>query len=199
MPYSSLPPVLAEALSARNYVEPTPVQASVMAPEAQGRDMVVSAQTGSGKTVAFGLAMATELLNAEGQAESVGQPLSLVIAPTRELALQVSRELVWLYGKAGVRVATCVGGMDPSKERRALRDGPQVVVGTPGRLRDHLERGALDLGLLRTIVLDEADEMLDMGFRDDLEEILDATPDTRRTLLFSATMPPAIAQLAKRY
>ena len=199
MPYSSLPSVLAEALRARGYLEPTPVQAAVMAPDATSRDLVVSAQTGSGKTVAFGLAMASELLKADGSAELSGQLLALVIAPTRELALQVSRELVWLYGKAGVRVATCVGGMDPSKERRALRDGPQVVVGTPGRLRDHLERGALDLGALRTIVLDEADEMLDMGFRDDLEEILDATPGTRRTLLFSATMPPAIAHLAKRY
>jgi ATP-dependent RNA helicase DeaD len=89
--------------------------------------------------------------------------------------------------------------MDPSKERHALRAGPQIVVGTPGRLRDHLERGALDLAALRTVVLDEADEMLDMGFREDLEEILDATPDGRRTLLFSATMPPAITQLAKRY
>ncbi|MGX7953119.1 DEAD/DEAH box helicase [Tsuneonella sp. HG249] len=199
MPYSSLPPVLAEALRARAYLEPTPVQAAVIAPDAAGRDLVVSAQTGSGKTVAFGLAMASELLKADGSAELGGQPLALVIAPTRELALQVSRELVWLYGKAGVRVATCVGGMDPSKERRALREGPQIVVGTPGRLRDHLERGALDLAGLRTIVLDEADEMLDMGFREDLEEILDATPDTRRTLLFSATMPPAIANLAKRY
>ncbi|MXO74730.1 DEAD/DEAH box helicase [Altererythrobacter aerius] len=199
MPYSNLPPVLADALQQRGYLEPTPVQAAVMAPDAARRDMVVSAQTGSGKTVAFGLAMATELLGPDGTAEGLGQPLVLVIAPTRELALQVSRELVWLYGKAGVRVATCVGGMDPSKERRALRDGPQIVVGTPGRLRDHLERGALDLAALRTIVLDEADEMLDMGFREDLEEILDATPDTRRTLLFSATMPPAIANLAKRY
>ena len=199
MPYSSLPPVLAGALTARGYLEPTPVQAAVIAPEAEGRDMVVSAQTGSGKTVAFGLAMASELLTPEGTAVPGGQPLALVIAPTRELALQVSRELVWLYGAAGVRVATCVGGMDPSKERRALRDGPQVVVGTPGRLRDHLERGALDLTALRAVVLDEADEMLDMGFREDLEEILDGTPDTRRTLLFSATMPPAIAQLAKRY
>jgi ATP-dependent RNA helicase DeaD len=106
---------------------------------------------------------------------------------------------VWLYGKAGARVATCVGGMDPSKERRELRAGAQLVVGTPGRLRDHLERGALDLSALRAVVLDEADEMLDMGFREDLEEILDATPEARRTLLFSATMPRPIVALAKRY
>ena len=199
MPFPKLPSVLAEALTARGYAEPTPVQAAVLEPDAHARDLVVSAQTGSGKTVAFGLAMASELLRADGAIEPSDRPLALVIAPTRELALQVSRELVWLFGKAGARVATCVGGMDPSKERRALRDGPQIVVGTPGRLRDHLERGALDLALLRTVVLDEADEMLDMGFREDLEEILDATPEGRRTLLFSATMPAAIANLARRY
>ena len=191
--------MLSEALAERSYAEPTPVQAAVLEPAAAGRDLVVSAQTGSGKTVAFGLAMATELLEANGRAEAASSPLALVIAPTRELALQVSRELIWLYRQSGARVASCVGGMDPSKERRALREGPQIVVGTPGRLRDHLERGALDLAMLRTVVLDEADEMLDMGFREDLEEILDATPEGRRTLLFSATMPPAIASLARRY
>jgi len=199
MPFPNLPPVLGEALAARGYVDPTPVQAAVLEPAAAGRDLVVSAQTGSGKTVAFGMAMAPQLLGPGGTAGAAGSPLALVIAPTRELALQVSRELVWLYGKAGVRVASCVGGMDPTKERRALREAPQIVVGTPGRLRDHLERGALDLALLRTIVLDEADEMLDMGFREDLEEILDATPEGRRTLLFSATMPPPITNLARRY
>jgi ATP-dependent RNA helicase DeaD len=199
MPFPNLPTVLGQALAARGYSQPTPVQAAVLEPEAAGRDLVVSAQTGSGKTVAFGLAMAPELLRADGSADIGAGPLALVIAPTRELALQVSRELVWLYGEAGLRVATCVGGMDPSKERRALQHGPQVVVGTPGRLRDHLERGALDLSALRTAVLDEADEMLDMGFREDLEEILDATPESRRTLLFSATMPRPIVALAKRY
>jgi ATP-dependent RNA helicase DeaD len=121
------------------------------------------------------------------------------ITPTRELALQVSRELAWLYGAGGGRIATCVGGMDPSKERRALAQGAHIVVGTPGRLRDHLERGALDLSALRVAVLDEADEMLDMGFREDLEELLDATPAERRTLLFSATMPKPIVALARRY
>ncbi|MBT2134933.1 DEAD/DEAH box helicase [Croceibacterium sp. LX-88] len=199
MPFPNVPAVLGEALVARGYSDPTPVQAAVLEPEAEGRDLIVSAQTGSGKTVAFGIAMAPDLLRPDGMAEFGTSPLALVIAPTRELALQVSRELMWLYGKAGLRVATCVGGMDPSKERRSLRDGPQVVVGTPGRLRDHLERGALDLAALRTVVLDEADEMLDMGFREDLEEILDATPESRRTLLFSATMPAPITRLAQRY
>ncbi|KPL68743.1 DEAD/DEAH box helicase [Erythrobacter sp. SG61-1L] len=199
MSFSNLPPILGEALAERGYAQPTPVQAAVLEPEALGRDLVVSAQTGSGKTVAFGLAMAGELLNESGTAAGFGLPKALVIAPTRELALQVSRELAWLYGKAGARIATCVGGMNPSQERRALQAGATIVVGTPGRLRDHLERGALDLSELAAIVLDEADEMLDMGFREDLEEILDATPETRRTLLFSATMPRPIEAMARRY
>jgi len=199
MPFSELPPLLSEALAARGYAAPTPVQAQVIQPEAKGRDLIVSAQTGSGKTVAFGLAMAAELLGDEGRIVPAREPLALIIAPTRELALQVSRELMWLYGKAGARIATCVGGMDASKERRNLSYGAHIVVGTPGRLRDHLERGALDLSALKVAVLDEADEMLDMGFRDDLETILDGSPNTRRTLLFSATMPKPIVALAKRY
>ena len=199
MSFSQLPTILAEALTARGYAAPTPVQAAVLEPEASGRDLIVSAQTGSGKTVAFGLAMAGDLLDANGAMPPAAQPLALIIAPTRELALQVSRELIWLYGKANARIATCVGGMDAAKERRALGYGAQIVVGTPGRLRDHLERGALDLSALRAVVLDEADEMLDMGFREDLEEILDATPAERRTLLFSATMPAPIVALARRY
>lgn len=198
MTFEHLSPVLSDALVARGYEALTPVQTHVTESEAKGRDLLVSAQTGSGKTVAFGLAMADELIE-DGRLPFATSPLALIIAPTRELAMQVSRELGWLYGKAGARIATCVGGMDASKERRALGQGVQIVVGTPGRLRDHLERGALDLTALRVAVLDEADEMLDMGFRDDLEEILDATPETRRTLLFSATLPKPIVQLAKRY
>jgi ATP-dependent RNA helicase DeaD len=199
MPFSTLPPLLAEALSARGYAEPTPVQAAVLEPEAEGRDLIVSAQTGSGKTVAFGLAIAPQLMDDEGKPRHAFAPLALAIAPTRELALQVSKELEWLYAGARIRIVTCVGGMDASRERRALAGGAHIVVGTPGRLRDHLERGALDLGSLAVAILDEADEMLDMGFREDLEEILDATPEGRRTLLFSATMPRPIVALAKRY
>ncbi len=198
MIFSNLSPVVSAALTQRGYVEATPVQAAVLDADAAGRDLVVSAQTGSGKTVAFGLAMISDLLTLGALAAS-SRPMALVIAPTRELALQVSRELIWLYAQTGARIVTCVGGMDAVKERRALHAGAHIVVGTPGRLRDHLERGSLDLSELRVAVLDEADEMLDMGFRDDLEEILDATPETRRTLLFSATMPRPIVQLAKRY
>ena len=190
---------LAAALSAKGYETLTPVQKAVLVEEAHGRDALVSAQTGSGKTVAFGLAIAPEVLNGNDRLMFADKPLALVVAPTRELALQVHREFQWLYGEAGAHLASCVGGMDYRTERRALERGAHIVVGTPGRLRDHLERGALDLSALRTIVLDEADEMLDMGFREDLEEILDATPEGRRTLLFSATMPKPIVALARRY
>ena len=199
MPFPQVNPALARALEAREYAEPTQVQSAVLAPAAAGRDLLVSAQTGSGKTVAFGLAFAPTVL---GEAETFpkpGAPLALVIAPTRELAMQVKGELAWLYAPTGARIASCVGGMDSRAEQRALAAGCHMVVGTPGRLRDHLERQRLDLSALRVAVLDEADEMLDLGFREDLEFILDATPATRRTLLFSATIPKEIATLAKRY
>ena len=199
MPFSNLPPLLSEALATKGYEALTPVQGHVSEPEARGRDLLVSAQTGSGKTVAFGLSMAEELLHKGQTPPTPGAPIALVVAPTRELALQVAKELTWLYAKAGARIATCVGGMDPSRERRTLAHGTHIVVGTPGRLRDHSERGALDLSALKVAVLDEADEMLDMGFRDDLETLLDATPNERRTLLFSATMPRQIVALAKKY
>ncbi|UVO50261.1 DEAD/DEAH box helicase [Sphingomonas sp. SUN019] len=198
MSFDTLPPSLGEALSARGYTDFTPVQSAVIADDAHGRDLLVSAQTGSGKTVAFGLAMGDELLTGGG-APPPGLPMALVIAPTRELALQVAKELAWLYAGAGARIATCVGGMDASRERRSLSQGTHIVVGTPGRLKDHLERGALDLSSLRVAVLDEADEMLDMGFREDLETLLDATPKERRTMLFSATMPQPIVRLARTY
>jgi ATP-dependent RNA helicase DeaD len=198
MTFENLHPLLGEALTARGYTALTAVQSAVIDAEADGRDLIVSAQTGSGKTVAFGLAMAPQILDG-GMISLAREPAALIIAPTRELALQVSRELMWLYAGAGVRIATCVGGMDASKERRNLNQGAQIVVGTPGRLRDHLERGALDLSALKVAVLDEADEMLDMGFREELEDILNSTPEGRRTLLFSATMPKPIVALAKRY
>jgi len=122
-----------------------------------------------------------------------------VIAPTRELALQVERELTWLYRATGARLTACVGGMDAQRERRALKSGVHIVVGTPGRLRDHIERGALDVSALKIVVLDEADEMLDLGFREDLEFMLAAMPADKRSLLFSATVPKGIATLARTY
>jgi len=199
MAFPDLLPPLAAALDARGYSSLTPVQAAVTAPEADGRDLLVSARTGSGKTVAFGLALAGLVAERLEQGGGQGLPAMLVIAPTRELALQVGRELSWLYQGLGASIATCVGGMSASMERRRLSRGVDVVVGTPGRLRDHLESGALDLSRLSAAVLDEADEMLDMGFREDLEAILDGAPAERRTLLFSATLPPQAAALARRY
>ncbi|WP_299413279.1 DEAD/DEAH box helicase [uncultured Sulfitobacter sp.] len=190
---------IADALAAQGYDTMTPVQDAVIAPELDGADLLVSAQTGSGKTVAFGMAIAPTLLGDETHFGRAGAPLALVIAPTRELAMQVSRELTWLYGKAGAIVTTCVGGMDTRTERRALDRGAHIVVATPGRLCDHIKRNNIDLTDLRAVVLDEADEMLDLGFREDLEFILGESPATRRTLMFSATVPAAIAKLAKAY
>ncbi|RJE84927.1 DEAD/DEAH box helicase [Paracoccus onubensis] len=190
---------LAAALAERGYETLTAVQQAMLKPDARGRDLLVSAQTGSGKTVAFGIAAAEDLL-CDGDSFTEGTaPLALAIAPTRELALQVAAELSWLYAATGARIATCVGGMDYRTERRALARGAQIVVGTPGRLRDHIDRGGLDLSDLRVAVLDEADEMLDLGFREDLEFILQAAPETRRTLMFSATVPAAIEKLARDF
>ncbi len=199
MSFSQSHPALARALLAREYTEPTSVQSAVLAAADGGRDLLVSAQTGSGKTVAYGLAMAPTLLGGEDRFERARRPLALVVAPTRELAMQVHRELTWLYEHTGARVICCVGGTDARFEQRALQGGAHIVVGTPGRLRDHTERGNLDFSDLRAVILDEADEMLDLGFREDLEFLLETMPDSRRTLLFSATIAPEIAARARRY
>lgn len=196
---AAIHPALASALAAKGYRQLTPVQMEMANGGYGEADLLVSAQTGSGKTVAFGIAIASSLLGGAEQFEAAGQPLGLIIAPTRELAIQVQRELDWLYAAAQIHIATCVGGMDMRKERRALERGAHLVVGTPGRLRDHITKGALDLSALRAVVLDEADEMLDLGFREDLEFILGAAPAERRTLLFSATVPRGIAELAKTF
>ena len=199
MPFPAVHPALDRALLNKGYAEPTPVQAAVLEGEHAERDLLVSAQTGSGKTVAFGLAAAPTLLGDKPVFGPGGAPLCLAIAPTRELAMQVAAELQWLYADSGAKIATCVGGMDARREARALGFGVHIVVGTPGRLKDHIDRGNLDLSELKVAVLDEADEMLDMGFREDLEFILDQAPAERRTLLFSATIARDIATLAKRY
>jgi ATP-dependent RNA helicase DeaD len=190
---------IAAALEAQGYSTLTPVQTEVSKPELIGRDMLVSAQTGSGKTVGFGLAIAPVILEEDGNFERAASPLALCIAPTRELAMQVKRELEWLYRPAGVIVTSAVGGMDARQERRSLERGTHIVVATPGRLRDHIMRGSLDMSAIRSVVLDEADEMLDLGFREDLEYILGEAPEERQTLLFSATVPRGIVGLAKAY
>jgi ATP-dependent RNA helicase DeaD len=197
--FSTTPPPLARAFAERNYDRLTAVQSAVLADDAAGRDLLVSAQTGSGKTVAYGLAIAENLLDGAERFERAAAPVALIVAPTRELALQVQRELAWLYQYADARVVSCVGGMDPRAEQRQLAAGAHIVVGTPGRLCDHLRRGRLDVSQLKAVVLDEADEMLDLGFREDMEFILKTTPDSRRTLLFSATLPRGIVALARQY
>ena len=204
----NLPPLLAEALRRKGYDALTAVQIAVADEKLADRDLLVSSKTGSGKTVAYGLGLAPALLpgaipggeNVQaGRLPPAGKTLALIVAPTRELALQVQRELAWLYEDAGAVIAACVGGMDARAERRQLDRGAHIVVGTPGRLVDHLTRGALALDELAVVVLDEADEMLDLGFREDLETILSRTPEKRRTLLFSATLPKAIIALAARF
>ncbi|GAB5459190.1 MAG: DEAD/DEAH box helicase [Henriciella sp.] len=195
----TIPAPLAQALIDRGYDTLTPVQDAVLHPDLEHEDLLVSAQTGSGKTVAFGLALAPTLLAGEEALPRAAAPLALIIAPTRELALQVMRELEWLYDGIGGRLTSCIGGMDMRDERRALSKGVHVVVGTPGRLQDHVKRGSLDLSNIRAVVLDEADEMLDMGFREELEHILGEAPQQRRTLMFSATVSKPIARLAQNY
>ena len=199
MPFPPTIPTLARALHERGYEEPTPVQIAVLQTEDPEQDQLVSAQTGSGKTVAYGLAIAKTILGDNERFDTVAAPLALIISPTRELALQVQKELIWLYAHTDARIVTCVGGMDIRAENRSLERGAHIVVGTPGRLRDHLERNRLDTSQLKVLVLDEADEMLNLGFREDLEFILEETPTERRTLLFSATIARNITALAKRY
>ena len=197
--HPAIAPALGQALATRGYDSLTPVQAAMLDPQIEKQDLLVSAQTGSGKTVAFGIAAASSLLAGEDRLGHAGNPLALVVAPTRELAVQVHRELQWLYAEAGASVASCVGGMDPRDERRALSRGAHIVVGTPGRLVDHINRGGLVLDNIRVVVLDEADEMLNLGFREELETILKAAPESRRTLLFSATVSKSIARLAANF
>jgi ATP-dependent RNA helicase DeaD len=197
--FDGVVPALRDAMTARGYHDLTPVQKAVLAPDAGGGDALVSAQTGSGKTVAFGLAVAETLLGGDARFGRAEAPLALIVAPTRELALQIRREFEWLYAATGAVIGSCVGGMDMRSERRLLEQGAHIVIGTPGRLRDHIQRHSLITTSIRTVVLDEADEMLDLGFREDLEFILAATPEERRTLLFSATVPRGIASLAQNY
>ena len=192
-------PALASALVAKGYDTLTQVQDAVLDPKLSRQDLLVSAQTGSGKTVAFGLSMAETLLEGEETLPRAGAPIAICIAPTRELAMQVKREIDWLYKDAKAKTASCIGGMDSRAERKTLERGVHIVIGTPGRLCDHINRGALDMSEIKTIVLDEADEMLKMGFREELELILNAAPEERRTLMFSATVPKTILGMTNKY
>jgi ATP-dependent RNA helicase DeaD len=198
--YADLPvhPALASALAARGYETATPVQAAVLDGSLAGRDLLVSSQTGSGKTVAFGTLIAQALLAAPTPPEQRA-PRALVVAPTRELAAQVQRELQWLFARTDTRLAAFTGGTPVGGDLATLRRGVDLAVGTPGRLVDLHERGALDLSAVEVLVLDEADEMLDLGFKEDLEYLLTHSPPARRTLLFSATLPREIVKLATRF
>lgn len=200
--FPGVPPQLQSALERRGFEALTSVQEAVLADAARGRDLRISSQTGSGKTVALGIALADVLLDNsnDGPPAYVEGPEVLVIAPTRELAQQVAKELGWLYGGVRNAAVDCVtGGTPVGPERRRLSNRPRVLVGTPGRLLDHIQSGALDVGGVQRLVLDEADQMLDLGFRDELEAILETMPAERRTHLVSATFPPAVVDLAARY
>ena len=190
-----LRPELLAALTQLGYEEPTPIQREAIPPLLTGRDLLGQAATGTGKTAAFALPLLNSL---EGRGRG-SAPVGLVLAPTRELAMQVS-EATHRYGKdLGARVLPVYGGQPIGRQLRELERGVDLVVGTPGRVLDHLHRGTLDLSRLRTVVLDEADEMLDMGFAEDIEAILDAAPAERQTVLFSATMPPRVDRIARRH
>lgn len=180
------------ALRELGYDEPTPIQAQAIPAMLGGRDLIAHAQTGTGKTAAFALPILNRL-------SSELEPQALVLTPTRELAMQVA-EAIFRYGKhTSARAIPIYGGQPIERQLRALARGVQIVVGTPGRIMDHMRRGTLSLDAITTVVLDEADEMLDMGFAEDIEYIFQQTPTTRQTTLFSATMPTAVFDLATRY
>ena len=186
---------LLQELTSLGYEEPTPIQRQAIPCLLEGRDLVGQAATGTGKTAAFALPILQRL----GDGPRGREPLALVLAPTRELAMQVS-EALHRYGKAlNARVLPVYGGQPIGRQLRELQRGVDVVVGTPGRVLDHLNRGTLDLRDVQVVVLDEADEMLDMGFAEDIEAVLSASPSTRQTVLFSATMPPRIDRIARRH
>ncbi len=188
-----LDPRLAKALADLGYEEPTPVQSAAIPPLLEGHDLLGMAATGTGKTAAFALPMLHRIAQRERR---TGGPLALVLVPTRELAMQVA-EAVHKYGKSlGVTSLAIYGGAPMQAQLRALARGVDVVVATPGRALDHLQRRSMSLASVETVVLDEADEMLDMGFAEDLDAILSSAPAERQTALFSATLPPRIADIA---
>ncbi len=202
--FEALSPLISSALEGRGFTTLTAIQQAVLDPAYVGRDLRLFSQTGSGKTVAVGLVLAADLERiAKERAGSVTKgtatPAVILIAPTRELATQLAGELTWLFEPLGVTVASVTGGTSYMQEVREFKKGPLVVVGTPGRLLDHLTRGSINPAMLITAVLDEADQMLDMGFRDELEGILATFPADRRTHLVAATFSREVRTLADRY
>ena len=185
-----------EALSELGYDKPTAVQTAVIEPAMAGHDLVVQAKTGSGKTAAFGIPLVEKIVAGSGEP---GCPLALVLTPTRELALQVAEELYNLSKRKETKLLAVYGGVPMGKQIAGLKVGVDIIVGTPGRLLDHIRRGNLSLSALRMVVLDEADEMLSMGFWDDVTDLLRMSPDSRQTMLFSATLPYQIARAAAEF
>jgi ATP-dependent RNA helicase DeaD len=203
-PFDRVPAELRSALETKGFTQLTSVQEASLDTIQDHRDLRISSQTGSGKTVALGLVMAPEIVNfvksADFNPRKSQGPNALIIAPTRELAAQVQKELSWLFARVrGVKVECVTGGTSVGQERQRLRQSPRIVVGTPGRLLDHIKTGALDCGGTTQLVMDEADQMLDMGFRDELEAILDTLTAERRTHLISATFPREVLKLAETY
>ena len=182
-----------KAIADMGFEETTPIQAKTIPSALEGRDIIGQAQTGTGKTAAFGIPMVEKL---EPERDSVR---GLVLTPTRELAIQVAEELNRIGQFKGIRALPIYGGQDIDRQIRALKNRPQVIVGTPGRLMDHMRRRTIRLQQIQIVVLDEADEMLSMGFVEDIESILTEVPTDRQTLLFSATMPKTIQSLAQRF
>ncbi len=199
------PAGLGAALRKAGFESFTAIQQAILDPELAGRDLRISSQTGSGKTVALGLLIAPTVAIAAAappprkvRKSGAAAPVALLIAPTRELAGQLGRELDWLYAPLGARVLVVTGGTSVMQERSQLQTRPQVVIGTPGRLLDHLRAGAMTLEKLQIVALDEADEMLDMNFEEELDGILGYAPEARRTHLVSATFPREVVRLANR-
>lgn len=200
-PFQNVPAGLGATLVKRGFDSLTSCQEAVLAADLQGRDIRISSQTGSGKTVAIGLVLAEDMAKSEGNKPSgnTARPEFLLIAPTRELAAQLGQELTWLFETLRKRITVVTGGTNIGLDLRAFRRFPDIVIGTPGRLFDHVKRGTVDLSGVKAVVLDEADEMLDMGFRDELEGILKTTPSERRTHMVSATFAREVLNLAARY
>jgi ATP-dependent RNA helicase DeaD len=180
------------AIDDLGYVHPTPVQRAVFEPASRGRDLVVQARTGTGKTAAFGLPLVDAIVRRKDASVQ-----ALVLCPTRELALQVTRELDALAKHRGTRVVAVYGGAPMPRQIEQIRAGAQILVGTPGRVLDHLGRRTLDPSAIRAVVLDESDEMLSMGFLPQINEIFSHLPEQRQTLLFSATLPADIRRMAE--
>jgi ATP-dependent RNA helicase DeaD len=193
---TALGPAFLSAIERKGFTELTEVQRAVLAPELLGKNLRITSQTGSGKTVAVGFVLRDLVSVPLAAPRGVARPRALIIAPTRELARQIEQELRWLYADTQGRFASATGGASYRDEARALGAGPSAVIGTPGRLLDHLKRGAIDATQVGAVVIDEADRMLDMGFREELEAILAFVPAERATHLMSATFPRDVRALA---